>query len=153
MTAVLPAVALNELWTTLGYAEKALRAISVAVVGVGLISMLIALYSTLQERRHEIAVLRSVGLGRREVLLLLVIEAGLLAAAGAALGVALVYAALLLIQPLLEAAIGFYLPIRPPTALHLGWLTGLIGAGMLIGLIPAWRAYRNSLSDGLTPRL
>lgn len=153
LTAALPAVALNELWTTLGYAEKALRAISVAVVGVGLISMLIALYSTLQERRHEIAVLRSVGLGRREVLLLLVIEAGLLAATGAALGVALVYATLLLIQPLLEATIGFYLPIRPPTALHLGWLAGLIGAGMVIGLIPAWRAYRNSLADGLTPRL
>jgi len=153
LTAAMPAVALNELWTTLGYAEQALRAISIAVVCVGLISMLIALYSTLQERRREIAVLRAVGLGRREVLSLLVIEAGLLAAAGAVLGVVLVYTALFLLQPALEAGIGFHLPIRPPTALHLSWLAGLIGAGMVIGLIPAWRAYRNSLADGLAVRL
>ncbi|MCB1019999.1 MAG: ABC transporter permease, partial [Acidobacteria bacterium] len=153
LTAALPAVALNELWTTLGYAENALRVISLAVVGVGLISMLIALYSTLQERRREIAVLRAVGLGRREVLALLVLEAGLLATAGAALGVALVYAALFALQPWLEASVGFYLPIRPPTALHLSWLAGLVGAGMAIGLIPAWRAYRSALSDGLAVKL
>ncbi len=87
------------------------------------------------------------------MLSLLVIEAGLLAATGAAVGVALVYVALFVLQPWLETSIGFYLPIRPPTVLHLGWLAGLIGAGMAIGFIPAWRAYQNSLADGLAVRL
>ena len=94
LTAVMPAVALHELWTTIGYAERALQAISIAVVITSLISVLISLYSTLQERRREIAVLRAVGLGQRQILLLLTVEAGLLAASGAVLGVAVVYAAL-----------------------------------------------------------
>lgn len=153
LTAVMPAVALNELWTTLGYAEQALRAMALVVMAVALTSMLIALYSTLQERRREIAVLRAVGLGRRQVLSLLAVEAGMLATLGAVLGLALVYLGLFVLQPQLEASLGFYLPIRPPTVVHLSWLAALIAAGTAIGFIPAWRAYRNSLADGLAARL
>lgn len=153
LSGVMPAVALNELWTTLGYTERALRAMAFVVMIVALMSMLIALYSTLQERRREIAVLRAIGLGRRQVLSLLALEAGMLVTLGAALGVAFVYVELLVLQPQLEASFGFYLPLRPPSAVHLSWLLALVTAGTAIGFVPAWRAYRNSLADGLAARL
>lgn len=153
MTAVMPAVALHELWTTIGYAERALQAISIAVVITSLLSVLISLYSTLQERRREIAVLRAVGLGRRQISLLLTVEAGLLAVAGSILGVAVVYAALFALQPALEAMIGLHLPIRALEPRHLFWLSAVVLAAMALGLLPGWQAYRRSLADGLAVRL
>ena len=153
LTAVMPAVALHELWTTIGYAERALQAISIAVVITSLLSVLISLYSTLQERRREIAVLRAVGLGRRQILLLLTVEAGLLAVAGAILGVAVVYAALFALQPALEAMIGLHLPIQALGSRHLLWLGTVVLAAMALGLLPGWQAYRRSLADGLAVRL
>ena len=153
LTAVMPAVALHELWTTIGYAERALQAISIAVVITSLISVLISLYSTLQERRREIAVLRAVGLGRRQILLLLTVEAGLLATIGAVLGVAVVYATLFALQPTLEAMIGLHLPIRALGPTHLIWLSAVVLAALALGLVPGWQAYRRSLADGLAVRL
>ncbi|MDE0624598.1 MAG: ABC transporter permease [Bryobacterales bacterium] len=153
LTAVMPAVALHELWTTIGYAESALQAISIAVVITSLIGVLISLYSTLQERRREIAVLRAVGLGRGQILLLLTVEAGLLAAAGVVLGIAVVYASLFALQPALEAMIGLHLPIRALGPLHLMWLSAVVLAATALGLLPGWKAYRRSLADGLAVRL
>lgn len=153
LTAVMPAVALYELWSTIGYAERALQAISIAVVIASLLSVLISLYSTLAERRREIAVLRAVGLGRNQVFLLLVAEAGLLAATGAALGVATVYVALFALQPLAESMVGFHLPIQPLSPTHLVWLGVVVLAAMALTLLPGWQAYRRSLADGLAVRL
>ncbi|HRP09293.1 MAG TPA: ABC transporter permease, partial [Gemmatimonadales bacterium] len=91
LTAILPAVALGELWRSIGYAEDGARIITLAVVVVGLLGMLVSLYSTLQERRREMAILRSLGAGPRRVAGLLVLESGLLAAIGAAAGLVATY--------------------------------------------------------------
>ena len=61
MMAVLPGVALNEMWQGLGYAETGLRLVAIFVVLVGLLGMLVSLYTSLNERRREMAVLRAVG--------------------------------------------------------------------------------------------
>ena len=61
LTAILPGVTLQEVWEIAGAAEKTLFAVSVLVVVVGLAGMLVALLTSLSERRREMAVLRSVG--------------------------------------------------------------------------------------------
>jgi putative ABC transport system permease protein len=109
--------------------------------------------ATLNERRREMAILRAVGARPVHVLGLLSAEAGLLASAGAALGTALLYAALAGLRPWADARFGLYLEIAPPSGGELVMLVIVVAAGLLAGLLPAWRAYRLSLADGMTVRV
>lgn len=153
LTAILPAVQLTDLWHTIGYAEDGARIISFAVLLVGLLGMLVALYATLQERRREMAILRSLGAGPRRIAGLLVFESGLLATLGAVTGLAATYLLLWLGRGLAERHFGIFIPIEPPGRLEWIYLAGVVVAGVLVGLVPAWRAYRNALQDGLSIRL
>jgi putative ABC transport system permease protein len=153
LTAILPAVQLTDLWHTIGYAEDGARIISLAVLLVGLLGMLVALYATLQERRREMAILRSLGAGPRRIATLLVFESGLLATLGALSGLAATYLLLWLGRGVAERHFGIFIPIEPPGRLEWIYLVGVVVAGVLVGLIPAWRAYRNALQDGLSIRL
>ncbi|MEO1406057.1 MAG: ABC transporter permease, partial [Pseudomonadota bacterium] len=71
MTAVIPGVALSQMWRVVGGAEQALRAVSALVVVAGLAGLLTALLTSLNERRREIAVFRAVGAHSRDVFALL----------------------------------------------------------------------------------
>ena len=153
LMAIIPGVTLNELWTAVSYAETGLRVVAFFVVVVGFLGMLISLYTSLNERRREMAILRAVGAGPKTVVGLLVLESGLLGIFGALAGVMLVLALLELTQPLLESEFGLRLPLNAPTELELFYLVGVVAAGFLIGLVPAIKAYRNSLVDGLTIRV
>ena len=152
LSAILPGVALLELWEIVGAAERMLLAVSVLVVAVGLAGMLVALLTGLSERRRELAVLRSVGARPLHVFALMLGEAALLTLLGLALGVAAVYAVLAAGQPWLEARFGLYLPLAWPSLQELGVMMAVAAAGTLVGLIPAYRAYRLSLADGMTIR-
>jgi putative ABC transport system permease protein len=153
VSAVVPGLALAELWRTLGYAERGLRVVSVFVVIVGLTGMLLALYSSLEARRREMAILRAIGAGPRRIVGLLVLESGLLATLGAALGVGLVYLLLWLARGPVERRFGLVLELRPLGGLEIAYVLAVVVAGFVLGAVPAWRAYRNSLVDGLSPRV
>lgn len=152
LMAVLPGVALSELWRSLQVIEGGLEVILVFVVGVAFLSLLVAIYSSLQERRREMAVLRSLGARPWHVLALLVAEALLLSGAGAVLGLALNYGALAVARPLLQEAVGLSVPLRPPGGPELLVLLAVVLAGPLASLFPAWKACRNALADGLAPQ-
>jgi len=152
LTAAIPGVALAELWRTVGVAEAGLRAVSALVVLVGLVGMLLALYSALETRRREMAVLRAVGAGPRTIVTLLVLEAGLLGALGCALGVALAYALLAAARGVVEREFGLVLPLAAPGGGALAYLGAVVAGAALVGLVPAWKAYRTALADGLSAR-
>lgn len=61
LLAAMPGVALQELWDTMALAQQALLGISLMVVLVGIIGMATAMLTSLNERRREMAVLRSLG--------------------------------------------------------------------------------------------
>jgi putative ABC transport system permease protein len=153
LMAIMPGVTLAELWGVVGYAEDALRVVSVIVVVVGFLGMLVAIYTTLEERRREMAILRAVGLGQGKISTLLIMESGLLTIVGSLIGIALLYGAAFIAQPIVESHFGIYLPIRPLGQTEYTYLGCLWAAGFLIGVIPAWKASRNSLADGLSIRL
>jgi putative ABC transport system permease protein len=150
--AILPGVALAEMWRGVGYAEDALLVVTLFVVIVGLIGMVLSIYSSLEARRREMAVLRAVGAGARRIFALLVLESGLLGLAGVLAGTTLVYALLAGLQGFVETSFGLHLPIRAPTRTAWLYLAAVVGASFLIGIVPAVKAYRNSLADGLTIR-
>jgi putative ABC transport system permease protein len=152
LLAVLPGVALDELWAVVGPGEQALLAISGLVALVSLASLVAVVLAGLNERRRELAVLRAVGAGPRQVLLLLATEGALVTLGGVLLGVLATAAAVLLAAPLLQAQFGITLRAAAPTPEQLGLLCAVLAAGMLASLVPGWRAYRLSLADGLSPR-
>jgi putative ABC transport system permease protein len=123
------------------------------VVLAGLLGMLTAILTALNERRREMAILRSVGAQPRHILVLMLSECGLLAAGGVAVGVLLTYAGLLLARPALQDRLGLFIPIEPPSVLAVAMLGGVILCAFLVGLVPAVRAYRTTLSDGLQIRI
>jgi putative ABC transport system permease protein len=153
LTAVVPGVALSELWSGISYGEQVLQVVAIFVVIVGLLGMLMSLYTSLNERRREIAILRALGLGPVKVILLLVCESGLLTLIGTILGVGIVYGSVLLLQPVIEQQFGLHIPLRPLTPTQYIYLACVVLGGIAIGLIPAWKAYRNALSDGLSIRV
>jgi putative ABC transport system permease protein len=153
LLAILPGVALSELWGLIGVAENALLVVSVFVVVVGLFGMLTALLTSLNERRREMAILRSVGARPGHVFALIVGEAGFLTLLATALGLALLYGLLLLGRPLIEAHYGIHLALGGPSGHEVLLLGAVLVAGLLVGSIPAYRAYRLSLADGLCIRV
>ncbi|WP_150305991.1 ABC transporter permease [Pseudomonas saliphila] len=152
LLAILPGVALQELWSLLGVAEKALLVVSGFVVLTGLVGMLTAILSSLNERRREMAILRSVGAKPRHIFGLLLLEAASLALAGILLGLGLMYLGLWVSQPFILTQYGLYVPITPPGMYEWGLLAAILAASVLMGSVPAWRAYRQSLADGLSIR-
>jgi putative ABC transport system permease protein len=153
LSAILPGAALQELWGLVGTAETALNVIAIMVVGTALLGMITMILTTLNERRREMAILRSVGAGPRTILGLLTAEATALILAGVALGVVLLYAGLLAFRPYIDRAYGIYLNIDPPNSHELMLLSAIILAGIAAGLLPAIRAYRLSLADGMTVKV
>lgn len=152
LTAIIPGVALGELWQNIGTAEVGLRVVAVFAVAISITGMLVALYSSLEARRREMAILRAVGAGPRMILSLMVLESTLLAFLGCVIGVAVVYAGLALAQGPIEQRFGLHLALRALGSTEYTYLASVMVAGMLIGFVPAWKAYRTSLVDGLSPR-
>jgi putative ABC transport system permease protein len=152
LLAVLPGVALDELWSIVSIVEKSLLAISILVVAVGLSGLVAVVLAGLGERRRELAILRSVGAGPCVVLILLAIEGAMVVLAGSLLGLSGLFAASFFAAPVLEAHLGISLHAGL-SAETLQLLLLVMATGFLASLIPGYRAYRLSLADGLTPRL
>ncbi|MEM7212624.1 MAG: ABC transporter permease [Pseudomonadota bacterium] len=152
LLAILPGVALQELWDLMGTAETALAGISIAVVISGLLGMVIMLLAGLGERRREMAILRSVGARPSHIIGLLVAEAGFLTLIGACVGLAALYLGLAIAQPWIATTYGLFLEITAPTGEDLTILGAVIAAGFLAGLFPALKACRQSLADGMIVR-
>lgn len=153
LLAVLPGVALQELWAIVGVAETALLAVSAMVVVTALIGMMATIFASLNERRREMAIFRAMGARPRTVVGLLMLEAVVTAAIGAMLGVVLLYLGLIIAQPLVDQALGLWLPITAPTSQEALVVLAVIAAGAIVSVIPALRAYRMSLADGMTVRI
>jgi putative ABC transport system permease protein len=153
LLAIFPGIALHELWSLMSVAEKALLIISLFVVLASLTGMLAVSLAGLNERRREVAILRSIGASHWHIMGLLIAETVLLTIAGILLGLILLYTTIWLAQPIIETNYGLFIPITPPTIRELSMVSILLITSFLLGLVPAYRSYRNSLADGMSIRL
>lgn len=153
LMAVLPGVALDELWDVIGVGENALLLMSALVALVSLAGLVAVVLAGLDQRRRELAVLRAAGAMLRHVLALLAIEGALVTLAGVVLGAAAAAVGIASLSPWLQAHFGLTLALSAPTANEGLLVAALLLAGWAASLLPALRAYRLSLADGLSPRL
>lgn len=153
LLAILPGVALSELWQIVGVAETALIGVSAMVVVTALLGMMAMIFSSLSERRREMAIWRAMGARPGTIIGLLVLEAMLMAAIGALLGIAALYAGLAIARPWIDASFGVWLPIAAPTTREAAVLGLVVLGAAIASLVPALRAYRLSLADGMMVRI
>ncbi len=153
LLAVLPGVALQELWQIIGIAEVALIGVSAMVVVTALLGMMAMIFSSLNERRREMAIFRAMGARPLVIFGMLIFEASMIAISGAILGFALAYIGLYFARPIVDSAFGLWLPSAAPTLNEFLLLAAVLAASIIVSLLPAIRAYRLSLSDGMTVQI
>lgn len=147
---VMPGVAMDQIWRMVNMGERTLLLISIMVTVTGLAGLVSAILAGLGERRRELAILRSAGARPMDILALLAMEGSLLTLTGLLCGLALLAMVIAFFGPVLADRYGLLVRLSPPTAGEWLLLAGVCVAGLLAGLIPAFRAYRISLADGLT---
>jgi putative ABC transport system permease protein len=151
LTAVLPGVTLDELWRVVGRGEDLLRLMG-ALVGLTAMAGLVAtILSGLDARRRELAVLRALGASPWALFKLVMTESSVASFIGVVVGVAVSAAAMALLSPWLRAGFGIELSSSWLTLQQLGILGLVFFTGLLASLLPAWRAMRLTLADGLAP--
>jgi len=140
-----------ELMDNLGWAHKVLALVGLGVMFMAALSSVAALVNTLEARRRDFAILRSLGASSGLVASLLVLESALVGALGA-LGGFLVYAMVLAIAAkILRQSTGVVIEVfTMHPVLYLAPL-GLIGLSALAGLIPASRVYAQNVAAALRP--
>lgn len=151
MLAILPGVTLQQLWQSLGMAERALQLISAMVVALGMVSLVALLVSTLQERRREMAILRATGARPGYIAALLVVEAVATSAVACALALVLLVVASMAGRGWALANFGLSITHVWPDGRELAWVAGVLAISAVAGLVPALLAYRRTLADGLSP--
>ncbi len=151
MLAILPGVTLQQLWQSLGTAERALQLISAMVVALGMVSLVALLVSTLQERRREMAILRATGARPGYIAGLLVVEAVATSAVACVLALSLLVVASIAGRGWVLATFGLSITHVWPDGRELAWVAGVLAISAVAGLVPASLAYRRTLADGLSP--
>ncbi|MCL2076094.1 MAG: ABC transporter permease [Betaproteobacteria bacterium] len=150
LTAVMPGVAMDQIWQMVNTGEKALLLVSLLVTVTGLAGLVAAILAGLGERRRELTILRSVGARPADILVLLAAEGFLLVVSGILLALFALFLLLNFLSPVLLDLYGIVLDASLPSLTEWGIMGGISVAGFCAALIPAFRAYRLSLSDGLS---
>ena len=149
LQAASPAYETARLFRIIGVGVEALRAFALVLILAAGLSVFIALYNALEERRYDLAVMRTLGASPAKLFGLLVTEGIALALLGTLIGLALGHA--------FAAGLGWWLESRqqyPVTGLEFRaeelLVAGVaVAVGLLAALLPAWRAYRVDVSRTL----
>lgn len=153
LTAILPGAALAELWQMLSMVENLLLLITLLVLIAALVGMITTLLAAMKERQREMAILRAVGARPAQLFWLIELEVALITFGSMLLSFILLSLTLWLLQPVLSNQYGLVISMLPWHA-HTGTLlAGLAGLALLLGAIPSYLTYRQSLAQGLSVRL
>ncbi len=126
--------AFDSILGALTMALGGIAAVSLAVAGVGIMNVMLV---SVSERTREVGLLKALGAERRQILAAFLAEAVLISTAGGLLGLALGWAAVLVLTAIYPA-----LPAAPPAWAVAAALALSVGVGALFGVLPARRATR-----------
>lgn len=145
LQAAQPAFEAARLFNLLGVGIDVLRAIAAGVLLVAALSLFVALYGALEERKWDMAILRTLGASPFKLLRLLLAQGLLLSLAGAAIGWLLGHAGIGILESMQDLNLQPW-RILPAEA----WLPVIAAAvGLLAAAIPAARAYRTDIAATL----
>lgn len=149
LQAAQPAFEAARLFSLLGAGIDVLRAIAAGVLLVAALSLFVALYGALEQRKTDLAILRTLGATPAKLLRLLLAQGLLLALAGAAIGAVLGHVGVALLQSSMDSGQAMHLQAWHFAAGE-AWLPVVaIAVGLLAAALPAARAYRTDIAATL----
>jgi putative ABC transport system permease protein len=151
LTVALPGQEIRKLFQIVGSVDKVIIAIAAAVMVSSGIAIMLALYNSMEQRRHQIAVLRVLGASALRIFWLIMTESALIGLAGAAAGVLLCLMGMQLVVQAMKRNLGLVFDPAVDPTLMLPILAGTVLLATLAGLIPAVAAYRTPVAKSLRP--
>ena len=152
LLAVLPGMAMAELWKNLAIFENALSIVSFSVVIAGILGLFVSLYIISGQRQREMMVLRAVGAGPMTIFSLLAGEAIFLVLAGIGVGAGVMYGGLTLLAPWIEKRFSVTLFLSGPSTDDFIFASSMLVVGCIVGIVASFNAYRSAMHDGLGTR-
>ena len=153
LSSILPGVALQELWRIVGVVENLLLGISVTVIFTTLIGMTAIIFSSLNERRREMAIWRAMGASPKVVIGLLMLEALIISVMSIIVSTVMLFLTLYVLQPWIDNTYGILVNIETLAVKDIYIFMLFILSASLVSLIPAIRAYWFSINDGMTIKI
>jgi len=144
LMAILPGVALSELWRMMTVLEGTLRLISALVFVAALLGLAAMMAASIRERKNEIHLLRMVGASPSFLFILFELEAILISTVSIACSAALLYLSLFITEHSLSTQLGLHLGKNFFTSSSLIIIASIMLATIIIAAIPAFRAYRQA---------
>ncbi len=146
LMAILPGVALSELWQMMSTLEGTLRLISSMVFVAALLGLAAVMASSLRERKNETHLLRILGARPSFLFILFQIEVLLISAISIFAGVVLLYLSLVFAQHVISTNLGLHLGTNPLTFNSLSLIGSIVLATVLVASLPALQAYKQAKS-------
>ncbi|NUQ63383.1 MAG: ABC transporter permease [Pirellulales bacterium] len=149
--AVMPSRVIAELFDGIvGNVQLLLLVLAVLVVVVAGIGILVSIYNSMNDRRHEIAVMRALGARRTTVMSIILVESILLSLGGGALGVLIGHGLTGALAPTIAEQTGVLVSALDFQWAELVLVPGLVVLATLVGYLPALSAYRTDVAKALT---
>ena len=149
--AVMPARVIAELFDgIIGNVQLILLVLAVLVVVVAGIGILVSIYNSMNDRRHEIAVMRALGASRWTVMSVILLESILLSLGGGAVGLLLGHGLIGVLGPMIAEETGVFVSALQFQLVELILIPGLIVLATLVGYLPAVSAYQTDVAKALT---
>ncbi|MFN7116847.1 MAG: ABC transporter permease [Saprospiraceae bacterium] len=149
LQAATPAIEINRLYSMMGVGEEALRALALVIIFVSGLSVFISLYSSLKERRYELALMRVMGSSPGRLFVLIVLEGLLLAAIGYVIGIALSHFSMELLAGYMKESYRYSFSGFEFLTEEIYLLLAALGIGFIAAVIPAIQAMRTDISTTL----
>ena len=149
MQVALPAIEVNRMTQQFGLGTAALRAIAMLIMALSFASIFISVLDNIRSRRHELALMRTMGGTPRTLYLLLLKEGGLLSLVGTGLGLLLSRMGLWTLSNVVEQQ--FHYELAEMALLPSEWMlaAAAIGVGLLASAVPARGSLRLDISQTL----
>lgn len=149
MQVALPAIEVNRMTQQFGLGTAALRAIAMLIMALSFASIFISVLDNIRSRRHELALMRTMGGTPRTLYLLLLQEGGLLSLVGTGLGLLLSRMGLWTLSNVVEQQ--FHYELAEMALLPSEWMlaAAAIGVGLLASAVPARGSLRLDISQTL----
>ncbi len=148
--AVLPVLEIYHLFDVIVRPVQAvLLGLTAMVCVVSGISILVSIYNSMSDRRHEIAVMRALGAGRDTVMAVILLESIVLSLGGGLIGWLLAHVLAVLANPLIEARTGVSIGFFDINLAEALLIPSLILLAILFGFFPAVSAYRTDVAKSL----
>ena len=149
LQAIIPGVTLSKLWRIVSITENILLVISAMVIVSALIGMIAILYSTLNGRRKEMALLRVVGASPKTIFGLMIIEAIIISLVSIILAIIFSQIIAIFLFPILDKMFGIYLEYKFISLKDFIFFIIIILISFLVSLFPSYKALKQSIKDGI----